>query len=332
MEKAQAIGVAIVVIVVVAGIVIVIRPPTANGTKSVSFQLGDHVVDDFGYVLQYDNMGPREDVVSQLAASRYDLLIIDPYYDPTQNQSWSADEISTIRTGVDSESSKIVLAYVSIGEAESYRPYWNESWDADHNGVPDEGAPSWLDVENPDWPGNYKVRYWDPSWQSIIFGDESSYVDRVLATGFDGVYLDIIDAYEYYEDRGVSDAASKMVEFVSALSTHAKELREDFLVFPQNGEALARRFPQYLDAVDGIGREDVFTLDNTVQPVQQRQRAVEDLGLFLDAGCAVFIIEYPTGPELIDWVYESAADIGALCYVGPRSLDELRVNAGHEPD
>ncbi len=332
MEKAQVVGLAIVVIVIVAGLVIVIRSPTENDTGNVSFQLADRVVDDFGYVLQYDNIESREDVVAGLAASKYDLLIIDAYYEPTQNESWTADEVSTIRMGVDSESSKIVLAYVSIGEAESYRPYWNESWDADHDGVPDDGAPSWLDIENPDWPGNYKVRYWDSSWQNIIFGNESSYIDRVLARGFDGVYLDIIDAYEYYEDRGVSDAASKMVEFVSALSAYAKELREDFLVFPQNGEALARRFPDYLEAVDGIGREDVFTMDNTVQPDQEREQAVDDLSLFLDAGCAVLIVEYPTDPHLIDWVYESAADVGALCYVGPRSLDELRVNAGHEPD
>ena len=32
------------------------------------------------------------------------------------------------------------------------------------------GKPVWLDVENPDWQGNYKVQYWHPEWQAIIFG------------------------------------------------------------------------------------------------------------------------------------------------------------------
>ncbi len=52
--------------------------------------------------------------------------------------------------------------------------------------------------ENPNWPGNYKVRYWDPEWQAIIF----EYEDKILNAGFDGVYLNIIDAFEYWEDNG----------------------------------------------------------------------------------------------------------------------------------
>jgi len=64
-----------------------------------------------------------------------------------------------------------------------------------NDGIPDPGAPSWLDKENPDWPGNYKVRFWDSGWQAIIF----QYLDKILAQGFDGVYLDLVDAYEYYQ-------------------------------------------------------------------------------------------------------------------------------------
>jgi len=58
---------------------------------------------------------------------------------------------------------------------------------------------SWLLDENPDWPGNYKVKYWDIEWKSIIFGASDAFLNRILDSGFDGVYLDIIDAYEYFE-------------------------------------------------------------------------------------------------------------------------------------
>lgn len=85
----------------------------------------------------------------------------------------------------------MVIAYMSIGEAEEYRYYWNENWS--------EGSPEWLEKENPQWDGNYKVRYWNKNWQDIIFGTESSYVKKILDAGFDGAYLDIVDAYEYYE-------------------------------------------------------------------------------------------------------------------------------------
>jgi len=37
--------------------------------------------------------------------------------------------------------------------------------------------------------------------QAIIFGTESAYLDQILNSGFDGVYLDIIDAFEYFEEQ-----------------------------------------------------------------------------------------------------------------------------------
>ena len=80
---------------------------------------------------------------------------------------------------------------MSIGEVEDYRYYWQADWNTTN--------PSWMDAENPDWPGNFKVKYWDSEWQSIIYGNDQSYLKKILNTGFDGVYLDIIDAFEYYE-------------------------------------------------------------------------------------------------------------------------------------
>ena len=65
----------------------------------------------------------------------------------------------------------------------------------------ESNPPSWLAEENPDWRGNYKVRYWDENWQSIIYGDDNSYLKRITDAGFDGVCLDIIDAFEYFENE-----------------------------------------------------------------------------------------------------------------------------------
>ncbi len=81
---------------------------------------------------------------------------------------------------------------MSTGEAESYRYYWQSSWNTN--------KPAWLDQENPDWQNNFKVKYWNPEWQSIIFENENSYDQKVIDANFDGVYLDIIDGFEYYEE------------------------------------------------------------------------------------------------------------------------------------
>tara|TARA_Y100000782_G_C10186254_1_gene266778 strand:+ start:5809 stop:6066 length:258 start_codon:yes stop_codon:yes gene_type:complete len=61
------------------------------------------------------------------------------------------------------------------------------------------GKPSFLAEENPDWEGNYNVKYWNTDWQNIIYGNNDAYVKKIIDTGFDGVYLDIIDAFEYFE-------------------------------------------------------------------------------------------------------------------------------------
>jgi len=82
---------------------------------------------------------------------------------------------------------------MSIGEAEDYRYYWDSTWRT--------GNPIWLDKENSDWSGNYKVRYWEYGWQNIIFGNDDSYLKKILDAAFDGVYLDIIDGFEYFEEN-----------------------------------------------------------------------------------------------------------------------------------
>ena len=35
----------------------------------------------------------------------------------------------------------------------------------------------------------------------IIYGNNNSYLEKILDAGFDGVYLDIIDAFEYFENQ-----------------------------------------------------------------------------------------------------------------------------------
>jgi cysteinyl-tRNA synthetase len=59
--------------------------------------------------------------------------------------------------------------------------------------------PDWLDKENPNWKGNFKVRYWHKDWQDIILNKHNGYLQKIIQAGFNGVYLDIIDAFEYYE-------------------------------------------------------------------------------------------------------------------------------------
>jgi len=143
---------------------------------------------NFLYILNPSNFGDKTAFIQAVSFTDFDVLIIDAYFN--ENMPFTPSDISALKIK-NNGGTRLVISYMSIGEAEDYRYYWQSDWAAN--------PPSWLAGENPDWPGNYKVRYWDPAWQSIIFGNDSSYLKKILDAGFDGVYLDIIDAFEYFE-------------------------------------------------------------------------------------------------------------------------------------
>ena len=143
---------------------------------------------NFLYLLNPGSYDTKEAFLNAVKATDYDLIIIDLFYDGTE--MLTPGEVSLLKVK-DNGAARLVIAYMSIGEAEDYRYYWQQAW----NKTP----PSWLAGENPDWHGNFKVRYWDKNWQNIICGNDGSYLKKILDAGFDGVYLDIIDAFEYFE-------------------------------------------------------------------------------------------------------------------------------------
>ena len=122
--------------------------------------------EDLLYVLQPDTLS-----VQQLADSDVDWLILEPTKHGDMASSFTAQEIEQIRSG--GNCPKKILAYLSVGEAESYRDYFDASWlDANDNPIPGV-APDWLGSTNPDWEGNYKVRYWMNDWQHLIVGTDA---------------------------------------------------------------------------------------------------------------------------------------------------------------
>lgn len=142
---------------------------------------------NFLYLIDDGQFSSKGEYLDVLSATGYDMMILDLYCcgDPLT----SAD--LAILAQKPGGGRRIILCYVSIGEAEDYRWYWDPAWSTE--------PPSWLGPVNPQWPGNYLVEYWDPAWQSLMFGTDSSYVDMVIRAGFDGVYLDKIDSFETFE-------------------------------------------------------------------------------------------------------------------------------------
>jgi len=160
---------------------IIPETPIQNENSDNITNLGQ--VQNFLYLINPENFPTKHDFIEAVCATNYDLLIMDLFLN---EEEFSSDEIEQLHKKANG-GKRMVIAYMSIGEAEDYRYYWQTEWK--------RGNPSWLDKENPKWKGNYKVKYWNAEWQAIIF----DYLSRITNAGFDGVYLDIIDAFEYYE-------------------------------------------------------------------------------------------------------------------------------------
>lgn len=249
----------------------------------------------------------------KLMTSPFDLLVIDYSRDGSDSQRFTREEINKLKGN--SKNQRLILAYLSIGEAETYRYYWEKGWESKR--------PGWLDRENPDWPGNYKVRYWDSEWQRIIFG----YLDKIIAAGFDGVYLDIIDAYEYFEEQGRDSAADEMKELVKRIASYSREVKGDkeFGIFPQNGEELLTD-SGYLSVITGIGREGTYfgyEKENLPSPDKESARIERFLDMAINADKLVLNVDYTTDNSKMADSYRRAMKRGYVEYCATRELDRL---------
>ena len=271
-------------------------------------------VQDFLYQLQRPN--PK-----RIGKTAFDLVVVS-----TAAAGNSPDTIPALKRSEGGD--KIVLAYMSIGQAETYREYWQPEWK--------KNPPAWLDEGDATWSNDFWVRYWMPEWQAIIFGSPESYLDRIIALGFDGVYLDRVDAYQFYQERdGRETAAQEMVDFVLALTAYARKQRPGFGVFPQNAEELGIQFPDYLAQMTGIGVEDLYygyPVDHQASPPEWTAQREDILRRWVEAGKLVLTIDYTARPEQIADAYCRSWRNGFVPYVTDRSLGRLRINPGFEPD
>jgi len=62
--------------------------------------------------------------------------------------------------------------------------------------------PHWLRKKYEGYGDEYYVKFWAPEWRQIIFGNDNSYLKKIIDAGFDGAFLDNVEAYYaiYYND------------------------------------------------------------------------------------------------------------------------------------
>jgi cysteinyl-tRNA synthetase len=233
----------------------------------------------------------------RIRSSDADLWVMDMGVSKTEN--FTSTQINILKTN-----DKKIIAYMSIGEAESYRYYF-------------ASMPTALKGEvNTKWSQNYTVHFWEKAWQDIFISNDGpsgkSYLDRIQDAAFDGVFLDVIDAYERFNDQGAK--AIEMANFIIRISQKAKARNKDFVIILQNGLQIRRLLPNaqpLLDAIDGVNVEHTFfegdrDFDNVFHA---NPAALEDIHFFQNANKFVLSLEYLQDPKLIDQYFKYAQEI-----------------------
>ncbi len=229
---------------------------------------------------QYQNID-----IDRLAASALDLIVIDPVIDGGTGRRASAADVQKLQWKPDG-SRRLVLAYLAVGAAEEYRAYWKSDWLST--------PPAWLGPANPIWPRSHAVKYWDPEWQSVV---ETS-LEEIVAAGFDGVFLDRVDAFQDWTDD-TQKLRAAMIALVTRLVEAARKTVPGFVLVSQNAEPLLDD-PHYRSTVDAVSKESLLSGlqgDGILNSIEQVAWSMAFLSRAQRDGVVMLAIEYGGNDE-----------------------------------
>jgi len=267
--------------------------------------------------------------IDSLCSSHYDLIVMDQQRSIKGSEDYDTrSDIQRIRNSSNSRGGKkLVVCYVDIGQAESYRYYWQAGWGF--------GNPVWIMDPDPDgWNNSYGVKFWVPEWKTIM----SDYFQRIIDDGFDGVYLDWLEIYNFpsvaeaAKQSGL-DVRQELFAFIKDLSTFARTKKPGFIFIAQNACELGE-YPEYVNMFDAIAQEDIWydgsgdpdnggsQGDSAVDPTDSQQY-IDQLALWQQQGKAVFNVEYAQLPANVSLAYSLGKQHDFRSYVTLRLLDKL---------
>ncbi len=193
-------------------ILLALAPPSAAAAPDAA-ELG--AVETWGFAIGNGTL--RGDLSRRYAD--YDLLVVD-------GQEARRRDVGELRAG-----GRVVLGYLSVGTIERYRPWYRR--------LKPYRLEAWKD-----WKGEFFARVRRRGYRREIV---ARIAPRLLAKGFDGLFLDNVDMIESHrrQARGMRELVARLSALVGA---------EGELLFAQNGYRIIDPLIPYLD---GWNREDV---------------------------------------------------------------------------
>ncbi|MEI7594562.1 MAG: endo alpha-1,4 polygalactosaminidase [Bacteroidota bacterium] len=275
-----------------------------------------------------------ENALIELSQTEYELLVIEPgddFKEEPYNTKYMLNRLRKTPSG----KTRLIFAYINIGEAEDYRSYWGNNWTI--------GSPNFLISSDPDgWSGNYPVAYWKQEWKNIWIGD-SNRIQKLVDLGFDGVYLDWVEAYDDEKTRNTAVSQNinpelEMLNFIQEIKNTGKAKNANFMVIAQNAPYLIDYDAgKYKSAIDAIALEDTWfhgkadaswydplagDIPNADANESSTMGKLKQCKKLLDNNIPVFTVDYCVSRENADGVYEEAARNGLKSLVTRVSLSK----------
>lgn len=166
------------------------RPHKENPKSILSLDM----VQNLATIRNSTPYGQQAQFALKMHGTNYDALLVEVFHGRTPLSRQAIETLKYKKIGA----KRLVLAYMDVGSAASYHYYWKANWR--------EGSPFWISAPMRDDPDRYNVEYWNADWQGIMSGNPNSYLYGIIAQGFDGVVIEGLDAYKFFEgDEGNED-------------------------------------------------------------------------------------------------------------------------------
>ncbi len=201
------------------------------------------------------------------------------------------------------ETNELVLGYISVGEVSTARYYFPELKDRTLG-------------KNSLWD-SYYLDLADPVTQNALMG----LVDRIKQKGFDGLFLDTVDAYGPWGPH--PEKVGAYVEFISRV----KEKYPDFHLMQNSGVSIT---PRTKDFINSVALESVIT-DYNFEKSDYRMRRLSEYNERVAGlknveekyNLPIVLIEYANTKSMFNRVRNQATALGWDYFIGNIGLEEL---------
>lgn len=241
------------------------------------------------------------DKASLEAFSPYDLVVFDADYHPMLEGLIQQD--------------KTVLGYISLGEVESEREFFDQ--------VKEEGI---LLKENENWKGSYYVDFRDPRWTKRVIED---LIPGILFQRFDGIFLDTLDNAGDME-RTDPERFKGMIEAAADLVRTIRMHYPSIPIMMNRGYELLPLVGDQIDMVMGESVYADYNFETKSYQFVQEDLYLEQVKILNEAksqfkDLKVYTLDYwnPDEPDTIKKIYEVQRENGFIPYVATIDLHKI---------